>query len=201
MRAFSEGCSFQQSCTIFRTRCFSVFTWLHCNKAIASLRQNCKLSVWVFSMTSRNSSDISTSSLLRLQRMILLRASVAICSGANHIRLLCSVDSVLPCRWNRKAGISAFSFSKKSVSSDCNDEIFLTQYRVSPSSMMTGSDSLLEHSTNLAKKEISFLSLPLASTLYERVVLRFFNRSESSLRLSNTSSTTISSLPAQSELN
>ena len=81
MRAFSEGCSFQLSCTIFRTRCFSAFTWLHCNKAIASLRQNCKLSVWVFSMTSRNSSDISTSSLLRLQRMILLRASVAICSG------------------------------------------------------------------------------------------------------------------------
>ena len=100
--------------------------------------------------------------------MILLRASVAICSGANHIRLLCSVDSVLSCRWNRKAGISDFSFSKKSVSSDCNDKIFLTQYRVSPSSIMTGSDSLLEHSTNLAKKEISFLSLPLASTLYER---------------------------------
>jgi TolA-binding protein len=36
---------------------------------------------------------------------------------------------------------------------------------------------------------------------HQSEVLRFFNRSESSLRLSNTSSTTISSLPAQSELN
>ena len=37
--------------------------------------------------------------------------------------------------------------------------------------------------------------------LEDKVVLRFFNRSLSSLRLSNTSSTTIRSLPAQSELN
>lgn len=165
MRPFGAGCSFQQSCTVFRTRCFSAFTWLHCNKERASLRQNCKLSVWVFSIISRNNSDSSTSSLLRMQRMIFRKASVAICSGANHIRLFCCVDSVLPCRWNRKAGISAISLRKKSVSSDCSYEIFLTQYRVSPSSMMTGRDSLLEHSTNLAKKEISFLSLPLASTL------------------------------------
>ena len=47
--------------------------------------------------------------MLRQHRTIasasLLRASVAICSGANHIRLFRSVDSVLPCRWNRKAGI------------------------------------------------------------------------------------------------
>lgn len=44
-------------------------------------------------------------------------------------------------------------------------------------------------------------SLPFASILYTLAVLRFFNRSESSLRLSNTSSTPMSNLPAQSALN
>ena len=46
---------------------------------------------------------------------------------------------------------------------------------------------VVEHNTNLAKKPISLRSLPLASTLYDNVVLRFFNRSLSLLRLSSTS--------------
>lgn len=47
--------------------------------------------------------------------------------GVNHIRLFFSVDSCLCCKWWRKAGISAFSFCRKSVSSDCKRSILRTQ--------------------------------------------------------------------------
>lgn len=47
--------------------------------------------------------------------------------GANHIRLFFSVDSCLCCKWWRNAGISAFSFCRKSVSSDCKRSILRTQ--------------------------------------------------------------------------
>ncbi len=53
-----------------------------------------KADAFMQSMTSRQVSAISTSVLLRLLRIILLRACVWMSSGLNHMRLSFFVESV-----------------------------------------------------------------------------------------------------------
>src|ERR1035437_5174820 len=67
--------------------------------------------------------------------------------------------------------------------------------------MMIGRYSLFELRINLAKKSTSLRSFPFDSALNDIAVLRFFIRSESSLRSSRASSTAMINLFVQSELN
>ena len=78
-------------------------------------------------MMSSSSSAISISKRLRLLRIIFRRASVSSHFGLNHIRLSFPVESVRLHRKCKKAGISAFSFCRKSVSSLRNGTIYSTQ--------------------------------------------------------------------------
>ena len=86
-----------------------------------------KADAFMQSMTSRQVSAISTSVLLRLLRIILLRACVWMSSGLNHMRLSFFVESVRCWRKKRKAGISSFILFRKSVSSFSILPTFLTQ--------------------------------------------------------------------------
>lgn len=179
----------------------SVLTLVRLSMCRASMGQRSTESISNFSMALSSRLASSFSTLFRLLFTSFFSAGVCTCFGVNHIRVLCLVLYSLFERKSKKAGTSRASWSKKSVSSLLRDGIFLTQNRVSWASILIKLSSLLLQRINFPKNSTSRLSLPLASSLFRLVVLRYLIRSVSSSLLNSTSSTHISNLLAQSALN